>query len=79
MLCIEDLSMTDKRAEIKAHATSVVFITKDCLERKPDTWCNDPRHPTAMAEFLAECEINGWPIFVHDGTAYIFAGEGAQI
>lgn len=69
--------MAYNRSEIKANTQYVVFITEKTLEQTPHRWLPNPDDKQSIPNFLADCEIKGWPIFIHERVAYVFASEVA--
>ena len=71
--------MTNNRDRIKTEPREVVFITEHSIAiavklRRPITsWEGDPKCHDSIPEFLADCELRGWPIWLRNGTAYVYA------
>ena len=71
--------MTDNRGKIKTEPHSVVFVCAQSIAvseklRSPITsWASDPDVPDSILQFLADCEIKGWPVLVSGRTAYVYA------
>ena len=65
--------------EIKTNIQDVVFICEQSIHiavklRRPiASWTGDPGCHDSIPQFLADCEIRGWPIWISNGTAYVYA------
>ena len=71
--------MTDNRGKIKTEPHSVVFVCEQSiliaikLRRPITSWAGDPGCHDSIPQFLADCEIRGWPIWISNSTAYVYA------
>lgn len=71
--------MPDNSDKIKANVQDVVFICEQSISiaiklRRPITsWAGDPGCHDSIPQFLADCEIRGWPIWISNRTAYVYA------
>lgn len=71
--------MTDNRDKIKTEPHSVVFVSEQSISiaiklcRPITSWAGDPGCHDSIPQFLADCEIRGWPIWISNSTAYVYA------
>ena len=71
--------MPYNRDKIKTQPQTVVFVCEQSISiaaklRRPITsWAGDPGCHDSIPEFLADCELRGWPILIHRQTAYVYA------
>ena len=71
--------MPDNRDRIKTEPQEVVFVCEQSisiaakLRRQITSWAGDPGCHDSIPQFLADCEIRGWPIWINNSTAYVYA------
>jgi hypothetical protein len=74
-----EVFMPDNRDRIKTEPQTVVFVCEQSisiaakLRRQITSWAGDPGCHDSIPEFLADCELRGWPIWIRNGTAYVYA------
>ena len=71
--------MPDNHDKIKTEPQAVVFVCEQSIAvaeklRSPIcSWATDLDAPDSIAQFLADCEIKGWPIWISNRVAYVYA------
>jgi hypothetical protein len=71
--------MPNNRDKIKTEPQEVVFVCEQSiiiaakLRRPITSWAGDPGCHDSIPQFLADCEIRGWPIWISNSTAYVYA------
>lgn len=75
--------MPDNNDQIKSRVVSVVFVCGYSIaiskrEKLPiSRWYADPDDDKSIAEYLADCEILGWPVFIRNQVAYVYKADEA--
>ena len=75
--------MTDNSDRIKTQVAYVVFICGYSIavanrDKIPiSRWYADPEDDQSIAEYLADCELLGWPVWIAGPCAYVYKSDEA--